>query len=316
MSNTASSFLPWLLTKSSAIDETPQPSLMDWKVLWDQTDETYSSPGERAITGGFLADRLAYAFVAGYFSALKSLVPDLPSKAISAFCVSEKGGGHPRAIQTTLENQSEDKENNKSWTMNGTKTFVTCASEVDILLVAASAGIDEQGRNQLQMVQVPRNAPGLKIVPREKMAFIPEISHGIVELDNVVANESQILPGDGYSDYVRPFGTIEDIHILGAFMGYLLRLARLHDWPPEIASEILAILSGARTLSEADPKSFETQITLAGLQRLMRNQLIRIEPHWENTSEDTRNRWERDRALFSMGQKAKDIRLQSAWAKF
>jgi acyl-CoA dehydrogenase len=316
MSDNTPSFISWLLAQSGSLDETPQPSLMDWKAQWDQFGDTWKSPADRAIIGGFLADRLAYAFAAGYFSALQRLVPKLPEKAISAFCVSEKEGGHPRAIKTTLESHPSDSNTAESWKMNGTKTFVTCAIEVDILLVVASTGTDNSGRNQLKMVQLPRDTAGMKVIPREKMSFIPEVSHGIVELTDVEVTESQILPGDGYSDYVRPFGIIEDIHILAANTGYILRLARLNNWPPNISAEVLAILSSARTLSGADPKSPDTQITLAGLQSLMRNQLIRIEPQWEKTSDETRSRWERDRALFSMGQKAGEIRLQSAWDKF
>ena len=316
MSDSTPSFIPWLLAHSGSLDETPQPSLMDWKGHWDQFCDIWKSPADRAITGGYLADRLAYAFAAGYFSALQRLVPNLPEKSISAFCVSEKGGGHPRAVKTSLESYASDTDAAKSWKINGTKTFVTCAKEVEILLIAASVGADDNGRNQIQMVQVPRDTAGLDINPRENMSFIPEVSHGTVELRNVVISESQILPGDGYSDYVRPFGIIEDIHILAANTGYLLRLAQLNDWPQNISAEILAILTSARNLSDADPKSPDTQITLAGLQSLMRNQLIRIEPHWGKTSADTQSRWERDRALFSMGHQAKDKRLQSAWAKF
>lgn len=316
MSDNTPELLDWLLRQSRSIDTSPQPSLLDWKQIADRIGESWNRTGDQAIVGGFLADRLSYAFASGYHSALRCLVPSLPPHTIAAFCVSEKGGAHPRRIETRLKKNSAKADEEETWEMNGTKTFVTCADEAEVLLIAASTGLDDNGRNTLRMVQVPRNTPGLEIKPREDLAFIPEISHGIVELNDVSVKKSQLMPGDAYAAYIKPFGTIEDIHILAAFMGFLLRTASLNEWPQGVKSEIVAILIGANSLTNADPKSPETHIALAGLQRLMRNQMIRIEPHWGTTPEDVQHAWERDRTVFLMGHKAKEIRLQSAWAKF
>ena len=40
-------------------------------------------------------------------------------------------------------------------------------------------------------------------------AFVPEISHAEVELDRVKVSDADVLPGDGYDDYLKPFRTIE-----------------------------------------------------------------------------------------------------------
>src|SRR6185436_13084691 len=66
----------------------------------------FPDPAERAAWGGLVADRLGYAFVAGYASALARLAPGIATRA--ALCVTEEGGGHPRAIKTTLEGAGED----------------------------------------------------------------------------------------------------------------------------------------------------------------------------------------------------------------
>ena len=57
---------------------------------------------DEAIVGGFAADRVAYAFAAGYQAALRALVPDLSRESIASFCATEQGGAHPRNIQTSL----------------------------------------------------------------------------------------------------------------------------------------------------------------------------------------------------------------------
>src|SRR5512133_2896861 len=62
----------------------------------------HASPILGAIAGGYAADRLAWAFSAGYQAALRALVPQLPAAALVSLCVSETAGNHPRAIQTSL----------------------------------------------------------------------------------------------------------------------------------------------------------------------------------------------------------------------
>ena len=47
---------------------------------------------DQAILGGFLADRMAYAFIAGYESALQTMLPNLPTNPITSLCVTEKEG--------------------------------------------------------------------------------------------------------------------------------------------------------------------------------------------------------------------------------
>src|SRR5690348_2628168 len=61
-------------------------------------------PIERAILGGAAADRLAWAFAAGYAAALRGLVSeaDLPEGDLAALAATEQGGAHPRAIATEL----------------------------------------------------------------------------------------------------------------------------------------------------------------------------------------------------------------------
>ena len=69
-----------------------------WAALAAQT----SSPMALAMRGGFAADRVGWAFAAGYQSALRTLVPSLPVQALAAFCVTEEGGNRPRDIRTLI----------------------------------------------------------------------------------------------------------------------------------------------------------------------------------------------------------------------
>lgn len=72
---------------------------------------------------------------------------------------------------------------------------------------------------------------GVEVQPKPSMSIVPEISHGAVALSNVHVPEENILPGDGYNGYMKPFRSIEDIHVYGALLGYCTRVSLLNGWP-------------------------------------------------------------------------------------
>ena len=47
----------------------------------------------------------------------------------------------------------------------------------------------------------------------------------------LVHGEADLLPGDGYDIYLKPFRTIEDIHVHAALIGYLVGVARRLEAP-------------------------------------------------------------------------------------
>ena len=63
------------------------------------------------------------------------------------------------------------------------------------------------------------------------LPFVPEISHGTVAFSDVPVDSGSILPGDGYSEYIKPFRTIEDLHVFAAILGFIFRIACLFRWP-------------------------------------------------------------------------------------
>ena len=94
-------------------------------------DARFSSTVDRAAAGGFVADRIGFAFLAGYRAALPKLDPTLFRASL---CASESGGAHPRAIKTRL------RPRDGAFVLDGEKTFATLASAADTLLVVASRG--------------------------------------------------------------------------------------------------------------------------------------------------------------------------------
>jgi hypothetical protein len=263
----------------------------------------------RAFVGGYQSDRVAYAFASGYQEALRRLMPKHPPGDKMVLCASEEQGAHPSKIQTKLESREG------RYYLSGKKTWSTLGTEADTMLVVASTGLGEDGRNRLTVVVVPTNRAGVTITRMPETAFVPEIPHATVTFDSVRVDEDEWLDGDGYLEYLKPFRTIEDIHVHSALLGHLLRIARSHDFPNHLASEMLAIAVTLRALVDQPPLDPAVHVTLAGAISQTAQLIESLEPHWQNVEEPVRSRWQRDRALLQVADKAREKRFESAWQR-
>ncbi|MBF6474035.1 MULTISPECIES: acyl-CoA dehydrogenase family protein [Nocardia] len=264
----------------------------------------FEQPVEVAIAGGFGADRLGFAFLSGYQEALRTLIPDLPDDELVAMCATEEGGGHPAAIRATLT------ERDGVWVVNGTKSFVTMGSFARRLVVIASVGTSSDGRNMLRACMIDARAAGVHRTDHPALPFAPEVAHSSVVLTDVPA---RVLPGDGYLDYLKPFRTIEDIHVLAATSGWLVRVARASDWPRASRQRLLTLVAAVRGLDIDAPSSPGVHIALGGLFELFGDLLTGFEPLWPAADPVTRQRWERDRPLLATAGRVRGQRLAAAW---
>lgn len=305
--------IDWLLSHSESIDTSPIDSFGDWKKIFDRNASAWSETLEMAVVGGFISNRVSYAFASGYESAIRHMVPKLPKEAVVAFCVTEEGGGHPKAIKSTLKKTDELIDGEKKWVLNGSKKFITCADEAELLLAAASTGTTSDGKNQIRIVLLEKKTPGIFVELMDQLPFVKEISHGRLQFKDVIVKESQIIEGDGYNEYIKPFRTIEDIHVFGAILGYLFRVASIFDWPKNIKEGFLSLITTINSLAVCNPLSKDVHIVLAGVFRQLSDLLDRTDTYWDKVDKNTRTIWERDRALLNVAGRAREKRLASAW---
>ncbi|MSP60469.1 MAG: acyl-CoA dehydrogenase family protein [Myxococcales bacterium] len=263
---------------------------------------------DRAIIGGYTADRVGYAFASGYAAALRCLVPDLPSGEPAALCITEEGGGHPRAIHTALRLDADGGGH-----ITGRKRWATLGPRARRLLVAVSLGQRDDGRNRIRLVSVDAAAPGVTLTTMPETPFAPEIPHAEVTFEDVAVAAGDLLPGDGYERYIKPFRTIEDLHVHGALCAWLLGVARGAGWPREIQEPLCGLLAGIRALALDDPLAPEVHLALGGLLRLAARLIEESAPHWTLVDGETRRRWERDRTLLGIAGRARAERLEAAW---
>ena len=282
------------------------------RAWWDATSaerDAWPRTIERALIGGACADRMGFAFASGYSEALRALAPAAPT-GITALCATEEGGNHPRAIQTRLTPAGEGR-----YSLSGKKKWATVASEASALLVVATTGEGADGRNQLRVVRVLTSAPGVRL-HSTAAPFVPEIPHAEVELEQVAVTDADILPGDGYDDYLKPFRTVEDIHVHAALIGYLIGVARRRGFAHELVQSLAALAAMTRSLAEADVKSPATHVALAGLIDLATRAVTGVEQAWASVPDAEHQRWQRDRALLQVAGKARAARRERAWDAF
>ena len=208
-----------------------------WWPRWRDGAARAATPAAQALLGGFDADRVGWAFAAGYQAALRALLPELPADAVAAFCVTEEAGNRPRDIHTRFVPQADG-----SVALSGAKRWTTLGPDSSVLLVVGALPQVGDARAQLKVARVAAGTPGLQLLPMSETRFVPEVPHARVQLDGVVVPAAALLPGDGYDAYVKPFRSIEDIHVTLAVLAYLLREARQRGWPTAFAERLCAVI--------------------------------------------------------------------------
>jgi hypothetical protein len=290
----------------------PQPTVAAWWPRWRDGAAHAPTPAAQALLGGFDADRVGWAFAAGYQAALRRLRPELPPDTLAALCVTEPTGNRPGDIATRIEPAPGG-----GWRLDGAKRWTTLGPESSLLLVVgrlpAAAGDD---RPRLKVAQVPVPSPGLQLQPMPDTRFVPEVPHARVQLDNVVLPAGALLPGDGYDRVVKPFRTIEDLHVTLAVLAYLLREARGRGWPQGFAERLLALIAALAALADAPADDPAVHLAAEGTLQFAQTLYAEAGGLWAAAPDDPAAvRWRRDQALFAVAGPARAQRAVRAWQR-
>jgi len=286
--------------------------LGDWWGLWASLRSPDAVPAELAIAGGFAADRVGWAFASGYQAALRALVPELPHDTLAAFCVTEAEGNRPRHIRTTIAAQPDG-----TLRLDGAKRWTTLGPASTLLLIVGALPAPAGSTTPtLRVARVPAGTPGLVLQPMPPTRFVPEVPHAQVLMQDVRVRADALLPHDGYDHYVKPFRTIEDLHVTLAVMAYLLREARARHWLAAFTEEVVAALALLLQLADDDVRAASTHIALAGALRIAHRLYADALPLWAAAGDDpAAQRWQRDAALFEVAGSAREQRATRAWER-
>lgn len=304
------------LRAATAVADTP--ALADWLPNWQRSLAAGGPPIGLALRGGFAADRLAWAFAAGYQAALRSLLRGVGPQELLSLCLTETTGKRPRELRCTATRQADGR-----WLLQGHKSWAAFGAACTTMLViartgdgagAAGAASDSTPQPQLVALRVPNDAPGVRLDGMPATGLIPELPHGRLDLQQVLLPADACLPGDGYSDFAKPFATLEDLNVGAAVLAYLLREARARSWPAALREQLVATLALLVSLTEKPLADAATQVTLAGALDWARQVHTEAAALFAATPDDpAAQRWQRDAKLLGVLGAARAQRAARAW---
>jgi alkylation response protein AidB-like acyl-CoA dehydrogenase len=257
------------------------------------------TPFELAVAGGRRMATPGLAFLVGYQAALRMLWPSAPL-SLGALCATEQRSLRPADMQTRL----------RDLRLSGRKDFVTAGDAADWLLVAARS--EEPGETpRLSLAVVYPGEPGVKVEKLPALPLMPDISHGRLHLDGALC---ELLAGDGWDAYVKPFRSLEDVYVLSAMTAWLYGIGQDSDWPQALQLRLLALLAGCAEASRQAPNNPPGHVVLGGLfaqfeslKTEVDQALVQGDPAWAAM-------WQRDQGVMQLAAGARAKRLAKALA--
>jgi hypothetical protein len=257
------------------------------------------SPFELAVAGGRLMATPGLAFLVGYQAALRMLWPSAPL-SLGALCATEQRSLRVADMQTRL----------RDLRLSGRKDFVTAGDAADWLLVAARS--EEPGEvPRLNLAVVYPGEPGVRLEKLAPMSLMPDIGHGRLLLDNALC---ELLAGDGWDAYVKPFRTLEDIYVLSAMTAWLYGVGQDSDWPQTLQLRLLALLAGCAEVSRQAPNNPAGHVLLGGLFAQFDGLKAEVNQALADGSPQWAAMWQRDQAVMDLAAGARGKRLAKALA--
>ncbi|MFV0454864.1 MAG: acyl-CoA dehydrogenase [Pseudomonas sp.] len=258
-------------------------------------------PFALAVYGGRMAATPGLAFLAGYQAALRALWANAP-EGIGALCVTENRKLHPSDMATRV----------KGVLLTGSKDFVTAGASASWLLVSArEEQQDEPVRLGLFVVR-PENA-GVQLETGRPLPLVPDIPHARLRLEQAYGER---LGGDGWSDYVKPFRSLEDLYVLAALTAWLLGVGLQHHWPQGLVLRLIAVLTSGAELGRQSPHDSTTYVLLGALIEQFHVLRSELDSALEATAGPWADLWRRDNGVLELGRNAQTLRLQKAMRAF
>lgn len=301
-------FAPLPTTPPASLDDTvdvrsflaehgPQPT--------GQTDDpTYFA---RLVRVAVNADRRSLASVAGHQAAVRRLFPATPNEAVVAFCVSEDKGPRPSHIHTSLT-----ADDSGDFIMNGTKRWGSMAPVADVRYVAASVGRNGD-RNDLRMVALPSDRPGITIDLEPYESWGPEFQICDLHFANVSVQADEVLAGDGYLNAIKPFRLVEDVYNTAGTLIGLFQLGRRHGRSTEQLDPLVGLIVQAATIAETDMASDASVVLLSEFLGRADAAWSAFWADWADPPADVEAAWTPDRGLLGVAAAARQTRRTNAW---
>lgn len=247
--------------------------------LWTKHVATVPSPIAAAISGGALADRLAWVFVAGYQAAVHRVFPELPVDGWAAYLVSEGPEGELPGV--TVEPRDG------GFVLTGHKTWLAASDHTQHLVVSVGE------RDERRFFFVDRNAQGVSILTYDRASYLGDMSQGRATFEGVAVDPSHVV-----TDHA--FGNAEPLYVLAAAAAFMLSHTHSRGGPTSLAGRSLAAIAAAAALSEADVTEHQVTLGLVGVAAEVHTAATEFEAFLWEADEALLERWSADRRLINM----------------
>lgn len=255
------------------------------------------SPFELAVAGARRMATPGLAFLVGYQAALRALWPSAP-QSLGALCATEQRSVRAADMQVRLSDLR----------LSGRKDFVTAGDAAEWLLIAARCDAPGEPPRLSLAVAYP-GEPGVTLETLPAIALMPDISHGRVLLDGAPC---ELLAGDGWDAYVKPFRTLEDLYVLSAMAAWLYGVGQECVWPRDLQLRLLALLAGCAEVSRHNPSSAAAHVLLGGLFAQFKGLEGELDGALAGGPAPWREMWARDKAVMDVAAGARAKRLAKA----
>ena len=255
------------------------------------------TPFELAVAGGRRMATPGLAFLVGYQAALRMLWPSAPP-SLGALCATEQRSLRPADMQTRLSDLR----------LSGRKDFVTAGDAADWLLIAARS--EEPGEKpRLSLAVVYPGEPGVRVEKLPALPLMPDISHGRLHLDGALC---ELLAGDGWDAYVKPFRSLEDVYVLSAMTAWLYGVGQDSGWAQPLLLRLLALLAGCAEASRQPPNNPAGHVLLGGLFAQFDALKSEIDQALAEGNPEWAQMWQRDQSVMQLAAAARAKRLAKA----
>ncbi len=257
----------------------------------------------RLVRSACVAGTQANAVISGHQVAIRRLFPVTPDIAITAFCVSETRGPHPRYIQTQL------RESASGYTITGEKMWGTMAPPADVLYVAASLG-EVDGQNQLRMVGVASGHSSITQVPLPPEREAGDVPICDLKFDATPVLEGHVFAEDAYTAFIKPFRLLEDVYSTLAMQIVLYRLGAQTGLSHAQREDLLALIVQGHAVTDTDMASSASILLITSYLRASQR-------HWRDMRTEATAQvsagWQFGRPILKVAERARTQRRSNAW---
>ena len=228
-----------------------------------------------AISGGLIADRVAWVFVAGYQAACRHVFPSAALRSWVSYAATEDREGDPPLPGVRLTGTPS------AGTLSGNKAWIAAARSVGQLVVRVGTG------PEATYFVVDRDRHGVTIDPKPR-DFLADLSQGRASFEETPVTGADVVDGTriGLLEFVEP------LYVYSAFCGFVLGgttepdlVAGCHDCLDSVEPALASIRAG-----DVD------QVNLAKVGALAQDLLGRLAGNRAAAA----GRWETDQKIVAM----------------